>query len=90
MATYMAEDNCEEVEARCYFCPNECRVFLAVDRDRIVRTIKREARQPSYGAAAVALETQCHKLKSLQGQHVEKARAILRAPKVPKIVVGGH
>ncbi|MBC7343373.1 MAG: hypothetical protein H5U02_13175 [Clostridia bacterium] len=83
----MAGHDWEEVEARCYFCPNQCRVLLVIDKDRIVKTVRREARQPAYGAAT---EAQCQKLRSLAGEHLEKALAILRAPKVPKIVVGGH
>lgn len=79
-----------EVEAQCHFCPNECSLLLSVDGDQIVRAVERRPLRSGCGATAMGPERHCQRLKVLRGQRIEKAQALLRAPKVPRVVVGGH
>lgn len=79
-----------EVEAQCHFCPNECPLLLSLDGDQIVRAVKRRPPRSGCGAAATGPERHCQRLAVLRGQRIEKAQALLRAPKVPRVVVGGH
>ncbi|MGB9662884.1 MAG: hypothetical protein ACPL5F_12875 [Moorellaceae bacterium] len=73
------------VEAQCYLCPRECGLELHYDEESgAVVEVRRK------GGTSAGLSPSCSMRKNVIGKHKEVALAILRAPRTPRVVVGGH